>query len=126
MVSTTFGRPTAINEKLSRVSLPSPGYDSRAVPAHADQIHFFNATISLYRIMSATLELLYHNPAHHSDADFSTSTAVLDLEKRLKNWSMGLNPSLRHPYHEGELDQYPWLKRQNKVLYARYLTLSLS
>jgi hypothetical protein len=119
MVSTTFGRPTAINEKLCRVNFPSPGYDSRPVPAYADQIHFFNATVSLYRIMSATLELLYQGPANHADPEFNAPAVVLDLEKRLKTWSSGLNSALRHPYVEGELDQYPWLKRQNKVLYSR-------
>ena len=100
-LSMTFGRPPTIPESHVKLSLPAP-YDSTSARPGVNKLEemslaFFNSTITLYRVMSSIIDLLYdHNLGCGITASaVETVARVFKLENDLLAWQRtSCKPSL--------------------------------
>lgn len=91
-LSMTFGRPPNVLENHVKFDLPVP-YSSIDPESGVDKldetgVSFFNSTISLYRVMSSIIELLYEQNLGHgmSMSASETVACVFKLENELVQW----------------------------------------
>jgi hypothetical protein len=100
-LSMTFGRPPTILEIHVKPELPVP-YSLTASEAGADRLEemsvdFFSSTITLYRVMSSIINLLYDQNlgCGIATSDVETVARVFKLENDLLKWqSTSCKPSL--------------------------------
>jgi hypothetical protein len=100
-LSMTFGRPPTIPESHVRLALPIPYYSIGSVSGldRLDEmsVSFFNSTITLYRVMSSIIDVLYEQ---NLGCGASTSAVeivarVFKLENDLDQWQRTLcSPAL--------------------------------
>ncbi|GAD97031.1 putative P450 monooxygenase [Paecilomyces variotii No. 5] len=91
-LSMTFGRPLAISESQVKLELPQP-YSSIA-PSSSGRglddlsVSFFNSTITLYRVMSSIIDLLYGQNIGCGDSvtDAEKVARIFRIEDQLSEW----------------------------------------
>ncbi|KAK7727235.1 hypothetical protein SLS63_007286 [Diaporthe eres] len=100
-LSMTFGRPPAIPDSYIRTPLPQPYSGTDILPTaevsvdDAMSIHFFVATITLYKIMWTIIDRLYDcNIAYPDNSVMLTASHILEIEHQLLEWQASLPPLL--------------------------------
>ncbi|KAH8838744.1 hypothetical protein MCOR27_011348 [Pyricularia oryzae] len=132
-LSMTLGRPCSIPESHVKLNLPRPWPSSGSVNGGAQaeaSLKFFNATISLYKIMWNVIDLLYEgNLGCEAPKNiFDIASHLLRIEHQLLEWQHCLPPTLPL-VQPGELTGTPTaavpspLCRLRVILTLRYLNL---
>ncbi|KAF5712451.1 C6 transcription factor [Fusarium globosum] len=134
-LSLTFGRPSAIPEEYIRLDLPK----ILPVPIPAsDEVHkmstaFYNASITLYRIMGRIIGSLYGSNLGCEDqsSDTATMTSMIQFGQELSDWQnslpqhLGLRSVDNMPDNADENIQDPLREKFRIILTLRYLNVQL-
>ncbi|EMD93153.1 hypothetical protein COCC4DRAFT_75864 [Bipolaris maydis ATCC 48331] len=89
-LSMTMGRPISIPEHFVKIELPQILEDS--APEDEGSVQFFTATITLYRIMTDVLDVLYGSNLgceDHTDV-FEAASYLLRCEQKFFSWQRDL------------------------------------
>ncbi|PVH68847.1 hypothetical protein DL98DRAFT_542088 [Cadophora sp. DSE1049] len=120
-LSMTFGRPATIPDNYIRISLPqglgtegsSGSQDLSNNLNHETSVAFFNATITLYRIMWNVIDQLYSSNigCDNQATTLDTISQLFLIEQQLCEWERQLPPSLtlsrtNNPMHQPNLSEY--------------------
>ncbi|KAF4631594.1 hypothetical protein G7Y89_g6531 [Cudoniella acicularis] len=100
-LSMTFGRPAAIPDDYVRIQLPihlGPGDGTDGVLQEVS-VAFFNATITLYKIMWTVIDLSYGGNigCDPPTSAFDTVSRLFGLEQQMVDWERRLPKSLGLP-----------------------------
>ncbi|CAK7232762.1 hypothetical protein SCUCBS95973_008365 [Sporothrix curviconia] len=100
-LSMTFGRPAAIPDQYVRLPLPTdvdwlPSLVPTQDVAKQTSVVFFNSTISLYKIMWSTIDILYDGNTGCSNvaSSFDLVGQILGMERQLAAWRRALPATL--------------------------------
>ncbi|KAF4448973.1 hypothetical protein F53441_7623 [Fusarium austroafricanum] len=131
----TFGRPCTIPEEYIRLDTPKhlPLYTSVSDQIQRLSTEFYNASVSVYRIMGRIITALYGNNlgCDTQSSDTSAMTAIIELEQELSDWQGNLPVQLR-PFSADELSRLTDIETQDTtverfrvILTLRYLNAQL-
>ncbi|CAK7228006.1 hypothetical protein SEUCBS140593_006768 [Sporothrix eucalyptigena] len=133
-LSMTFGRPASIPDYYVKVSLPRhlvcPAPNGNPTPWSSSESStlFFNASITLYKIMGRVLSLLYGSNLGGMPNPVAVDliSAILDMEHELLDWQRSLPASICLLDHEEllHLDAHPD-NRLRMILTLRYHNLRI-
>ncbi|EWY89828.1 hypothetical protein FOYG_07481 [Fusarium oxysporum NRRL 32931] len=134
-LSLTFGRPCAIPEEYIRLDLPKtlPVPMSTSDEVHKMSTAFYNASITLYRIMGRIIGSLYGSNLGCEDqsSDTATMTSMIQFGQELSDWQnslpqhLGLRSVDNMPQDANEDVHDPLREKFRTILTLRYLNVQL-
>jgi len=133
-LSMTFGRPAAVPDDYIKLELPSAYEIFSAADApnqlKDNSLHFFNATITLYKVMWKVTDSLYGGNIGCEEQPnvFDTVARLFQMEHQLVEWKSKLPPQMELVQSEGILsanDDVSPSERYRIILTLRYHNLRI-
>ncbi|KAH6661800.1 fungal-specific transcription factor domain-containing protein [Plectosphaerella plurivora] len=128
-LSMTFGRPPTVPESYLKnpvLAVPYEEVSGMGTGSSSEySTAFFNATITLYRILGDAMRLLYDDNLGHDQQQntYQTLADVLSLEERLNTWSKNIPSDLDVATLSTSTPDVPY--RLAIILRLRYLNLRM-